>query len=418
MQTMAANKTKPDSAKASAKNLSYFEKLILEHVRGAKIGTLHVTLPNGYQETISRTPQPEVHWNITTDKAINAIATGGALGFGEAYVDGGWQTPNLTRLLFFFLENVHSMANAFRGERSRLANITQIVGQRLLKFKQRNSVSRSKQNILAHYDLSNQFYSLWLDETMTYSSAFINQETFSNALEQQQELKFQRILDQLQPKENDHILEIGCGWGGFANYASQQGYKVTGITVSDAQFQYAQKKLQNDNNVQIKLLDYRKLTGRYDHIVSIEMIEAVGKQYWPTYFRKLKEVLKPGGRVVLQSILMNEKYYDDYKNGLDFIQAHIFPGGFLPTQDIVEQQANKAFLNVTDNFNFGADYAATLNKWHQSFQENWPKIQQLDPKFSSRFFRLWQYYLCYCEAGFLNGRIDVAQITLEHAKFS
>jgi cyclopropane-fatty-acyl-phospholipid synthase len=261
---------------------------------------------------------------------------------------------------------------------------------------------------MAHYDLGNDFYRLWLDPGMSYSSA-LYRAVDAGDLESAQRAKYRRLLRRLHAEPGQSVLEIGCGWGGFAEIAVEEGLKVTGLTLSPAQLEWARKRVPEAD---LRLQDYRDTSERFDHIVSIEMFEAVGERWWPTYFRTIAQALKPGGRAVIQSITIRDDLFDGYRKGTDFIQQYVFPGGMLPSRSAFRAAAAKQGLTVHGEYAFGKDYARTLAEWRHAFENNWPQIAALG--FDEQFRRLWRMYLSYCEAGFLAGNIDVVHFELAH----
>lgn len=284
----------------------------------------------------------------------------------------------------------------------------QLLAARVRHWFNRNSRAGSRRNIMAHYDLGNDFYRAWLDPSMSYSAALYP--VGENAsLSMAQHAKYRRILDRLQAKAGERVLEIGCGWGGFAELAVADGLQLTGLTLSPAQLEWARKRVPQAD---LRLQDYRDTQEKFDHVVSIEMFEAVGERWWPTYFSTVARALKPGGKAVIQSITLRDDLFPSYRRGTDFIQQYIFPGGMLPSRRVFRQAAARQGLQVTDEFAFGLDYARTLAAWRASFEANWPQISQLG--FDDTFRRLWRFYLCYCEAGFAAGNIDVVQFELAH----
>jgi len=338
----------------------------------------------------------------------------GDLGFAESYLEGDWSSDDLTKLLKLFLKNRANLGKTYGGK-----SILRIASNLYHKMR-KNSLKGSRKNIQYHYDLGNDFYQLWLDKSMTYSSALFNptvadeNSLHSQSLHEAQDNKYQRILDELNAIKDQTILEVGCGWGGFAEKALKQGHNVHGITLSDEQLDYANQRLASyDNKSQLEIKDYRELNKKYDHIVSIEMFEAVGEQYWQTYFDMLKRSLKPNGKIVLQIITMKEEYFDLYQRRADFIQRYIFPGGMLPTEEILSDLAAKNKLKITNRIGFGHDYAETLARWEQQFLQVIPEMEALG--YDKRFQRMWKYYLGYCQAGFVEERIDVVQLTLTHS---
>jgi cyclopropane-fatty-acyl-phospholipid synthase len=277
---------------------------------------------------------------------------------------------------------------------------------------QSNSKRQAKKNISYHYDLGNEFYGLWLDDTMTYSSAKFD--TGQESLEAAQTLKYASMVDQMGAQPGDHVLEIGCGWGGFAEYAAKErGLKVTGLTISKEQHDYAVARMERQglsDRVEIKLQDYRDERGTYDGIASIEMFEAVGEKYWPVYFDTLRERLKPGKRATLQIITVQDRRWEIYKRGVDFIQKYIFPGGMLPAPKVLREQVGRAGLEVAGSIEFGESYSQTLRRWHETFDDRWDEVAKLG--FDDRFRRMWDFYLCSCAAAFRFGVTDVTQITV------
>jgi cyclopropane-fatty-acyl-phospholipid synthase len=271
-----------------------------------------------------------------------------------------------------------------------------------------NSRAGSKRNIMAHYDLGNDFYKLWLDPSMSYSSA-LYRAVDGGDLESAQRAKYRRILRRLKAEPAESVLEIGCGWGGFAELAVEEGLKVTGLTLSPAQLAWAQKRVPDAD---LRLQDYRDTKEQFDHIVSIEMFEAVGERWWPTYFKTIAKSLKPGGRAVVQSITIRDDLFAEYRKGTDFIQQYVFPGGMLPSRSAFRAAAAKQGLTVHGEYAFGEDYARTLAEWRVAFEAKWPEIAALG--FDENFRRLWRMYLCYCEAGFLAGNVDVVHFELSH----
>lgn len=339
------------------------------------------------------------------DFAKRAMA-GGDVGFAESYMDEDWSTPNLTAVLEFFSENFEAAGQlAVGGMVVRASNMLRHVFNR-------NSKAGSKRNIEAHYDLGNDFYRLWLDETMTYSSALYVAPNMT--LAEAQHAKYDRIADEIGIKPDAEILEIGCGWGGFAEHAARvRGAKVTCLTISPSQREWALERIQSaglSERVDIRLQDYRDHKGEYDGIASIEMFEAVGESYWPSYFAKVHECLKPDARAALQIITIRDELFQRYRKRADFIQRYIFPGGMLPSETALKVQTERAGLNISNSHYFGPDYAETLRVWGRAFEDRWSEIAMQG--FDERFRRMWRFYLSYCEAGFDNGRINVGHFTL------
>ena len=365
-------------------------------------GSLQVIYPSGKAQLIgSGEPRAEVtikHWG-----AISALVSKGDVGWGEAYLEGLWDSPDIEALARFTIDN----AEAFEAELSAnpLKRLFLIVSDRIIR---RNNRKGSVRNITAHYDVGDDFYRLWLDETMTYSSAL-----FSNAsddLATAQKRKYQRLLD-ITATAGKKTLEIGCGWGGFAELAVEAGRDLTAITISPRQHHYATQRLKNEANIQLK--DYRDIKGKFDSIVSIEMIEAVGEQYWPRYFKTIKDCLADHGKAAIQAIVVEDSYFPIYRSRSDFIRQHVFPGGMLLSPQKIQESAENAGLKVDGLFRFGKDYAKTLRLWLDKFEASLSEIHDLG--YDDRFVRVWRYYLAICAATFSSGRTDVMQIELSHA---
>ena len=371
---------------------------LLRKLRG---GRLEMRLPDGTNQQFGqgdKLVQLQVH-----DMALfGQVLARGDIGLAEAYLDGHWESPDLVALLALLADNRDTLRRAVYGSWRGL------LAARLRHWRNGNTRSGSQRNIMAHYDLGNAFYALWLDPGMTYSSALYRAQD-DGSLEGAQQAKYRRILERLRAAPGQHVLEIGCGWGGLAELAVQQGLHVTGLTLSPAQLAWAKQRVPQAD---LRLQDYRDTTERFDHIVSIEMLEAVGERWWPTYFKTLARSLKPGGRAVIQSITIRDDLFGAYRKGTDFIQQYVFPGGMLPSRSAVRAAAAKQGLVVHDEHAFGLDYARTLAEWRQAFESRWPQIAALG--FDEPFRRLWRFYLCYCEAGFRAGNVDVVQFELAH----
>lgn len=370
---------------------------MLEKLRG---GMLDVRLPDG-ANAVFGDGVPGVTLHVHDEAMFGHVLARGDIGLAEAYLDGLWDAPDLTGFLALLARNRDALQKAVYGAWHKL------LVARIRHYLNHNSKAGSQRNIMAHYDLGNDFYRMWLDPSMSYSAAIYNQGNHS--LEIAQSAKYQRILDQLQSAPGERVLEIGCGWGGFAELAERSGLHVTGLTLSPAQLEWAQRRVASAD---LRLQDYRDLDERFDHVVSIEMFEAVGERWWPTYFAAVAQALKPGGRAVIQSITIRDDLFADYRKGTDFIQQYIFPGGMLPSRSEFRRQAARQGLVVRDEFAFGLDYARTLAQWRESFEAAWPRIAALG--FDETFRRLWRLYLSYCEAGFRAGNIDVVQFELAH----
>jgi len=327
------------------------------------------------------------------------MTRGGSLGFAECFLDGDVETDDLRAVFEFYLANEPIMVRALPSICS-----TPLHDRRFHRAR-RNTLAGSRLNIAAHYDLGNEFYRLWLDQGMAYSSGLFEN---GDTLEEAQARKTARVLDELHLEPGMSILEIGCGWGGMALAAAQRGARVHAITISQEQYQEALSRAEVrglGDVISIRLEDYRKTLGQFDRVISIEMIEAVGEENWQTYFNLIAERLKPGGIGIIQAITIDERLFDRYRHNPDFIQRYIFPGGMLPTVDQMRRAARGAGLEFEELAQFGRSYARTLAAWRSRFLLSWPRIQALG--FDERFRRMWLYYLTYCEAGFDHGTIDV-----------
>lgn len=370
-----------------------------------RVGQLTIRLPDG--TTIRRTgarPGPSGEIVVHRTRAIFRVFATGEPGFVDGFLEGDWSTPDLVALLSVLLEN--KRPTKARPPAGRLA----ILRNRLLHRLRSNTRRGSRRNIAAHYDLGNAFYQLWLDRSMNYSSALFRG---TEDLETAQAAKMQRIVELLDLRPNHDVLEIGCGWGALAEVIVPQSAAYTGLTLSTGQRDYAIARLGATarGEADIRLQDYRDVTGSFDRIVCIEMFEAVGERYWPVFFDKLRSLLRPNGIAVLQVITIAEDRFETYRRRPDFIQRHIFPGGALPTVGHVAAEAERVGLIVSESQSLGDSYAATLREWHQRFTRNWAAIEPLG--FDRRFRRMWEYYLSYCEVGFRHGTIDVHIMKLQ-----
>ena len=382
-------------------------RLILKMLAGLQHGALHLELPDGQSFRFGDHSSP-VTLRLNNWAMFDAVLKSGDIGFAETYIDGGWSTDDLTGLIALFIRNRQSIESLFHGK---------WWGRLLYRFRHllnRNSRSGSRKNIHAHYDIGNDFYRLWLDPSMTYSSALFGNGNDAT-LQQGQDAKYRRILNQLAVNPGEHILEIGCGWGGFAEIAARErGAMVRGLTLSDAQLQYARQRLADAglaDRTELLLMDYRDSNGRYDAIASIEMFEAVGEEYWPAYFECIARNLKNGGRACIQTIVIADELFENYRNSTDFIQQYIFPGGMLPSPSVFRAEARKHGLCIIDEFSFGQDYARTLAEWRDVFKQELDRVREQG--FDERFVRTWEFYFGYCEAGFRAGSISVMQFTLK-----
>lgn len=376
-------------------------RLVFELLEKISGGMLEVRLPDG-SSALFGDGEHGVSLHVHDEATFSMILARGDIGLAEAYLDGHWDSPDITGLLKLLASNRDALKKAVYGSWRNL------LAARVRHWLNSNSRSGSKRNIMAHYDLGNDFYKLWLDPSMSYSAA-IYREAEDGSLQSAQHAKYRRILDRLQAKKGESVLEIGCGWGGFAEMAVNDGLAVTGLTLSPAQLAWAQKRVPQAD---LRLQDYRDTQEKFDHIVSIEMFEAVGEKFWDSYFKTIADGLKPGGHAVVQSITIRDDLFASYRKGTDFIQQYVFPGGMLPSRSAFRAAAAKRGLIVKDEFAFGLDYARTLAEWRQAFEERWPEIAAQG--FDENFRRLWRMYLCYCEAGFLAGNVDVVQFELAH----
>lgn len=371
-------------------------------------GSLTLAFPDGTERLFAGSkPGPAARVEIRDWRALGRMAIGGSLGFARAYIDGEWVSPDLAAVCELASANRHTMGEGLKGHALiRLAD-------RLRHSLRANSREQARRNIAFHYDLGNDFYRAWLDSGMTYSSGVF--EAGDNSLEAAQARKYRRLLDLLAVKPGETILEIGSGWGGFAEMASRErGADVTGLTLSREQLAYAEDRIGRQGltgRARFRLQDYRDEAGRYDHVVSIEMFEAVGERYWPDYFRKIRDCLKPGGRAALQIITIDEALFPAYRKGADFIQTYIFPGGMLPTMSALKREVAAAGLLWREARGFADSYATTLRLWREGFEEAF-EGGALPSGFDEMFRRIWTYYLAYCEGGFKGGGIDVQQIAL------
>ncbi|PKO86266.1 MAG: SAM-dependent methyltransferase [Betaproteobacteria bacterium HGW-Betaproteobacteria-12] len=371
---------------------------LLEQISG---GLLEIRLPGG-DSYLFGDGEHGVTLSVHDEAMFGQVLARGDIGLAEAYLDGYWDSPDLTGLLTLLARNRETLKRAVYGSWHGL------LAARLRHWLNGNSKAGSKRNIMAHYDLGNDFYKLWLDPGMSYSSA-LYRTAEAGDLEMAQRAKYRRILRRLRSEPGQSVLEIGCGWGGFAELAVAEGLQVTGLTLSPAQLEIARRRVPQAD---LRLQDYRDTTEQFDHLVSIEMFEAVGERWWPTYFRTVARALKPGGRAVIQSITIRDDLFADYRQGTDFIQQYVFPGGMLPSRAAFRAAAARQGLAVRAEYAFGEDYARTLAEWRLAFEANWPQIAALG--FDEHFRRLWRMYLCYCEAGFRAGNIDVVHFELAH----
>ena len=384
-------------------------RFLLAILSNLHCGRLTLTLPDGSQHQFSGAMSgPDSDLTIHTESALRRLLHDGKMGFCEAFMDGEASSQSLPTLIELAVLHDKYLEDALK------TNIFRQAGLRLFHMLRRNNKLGSAKNIAHHYDIGNSFYEAWLDPTMTYSSAVFDSET--DDLTTAQLNKYKRLAELADIQPGDRVLEIGCGWGGFAKFVSQHiGAHVTGITISQAQLAYAKASLAEaglQNKVDLKLMDYRDLQGRFDKIVSIEMFEAVGQAYWPVYFDTISRMLKSGGRAVIQSITIDHDAFQSYRDQPDFIQRYIFPGGMLPSMPMLQSPVAQAGLELVAENGYASDYARTLQEWRARFLAAWPALA--GDKFDNRFKRMWELYLAYCEGGFRAGMIDVKQILLMH----
>jgi cyclopropane-fatty-acyl-phospholipid synthase len=385
----------------------YFAQVFAMARDGLQNGRLDIVLDDGRRFRVEgRNPGPVAEMRVHDADVFARLLREGDMGFSDAYLEGGWSTPDLMAFMDLVHERNEAIYDGFPGIGLLRAF------ERLRHWLRSNSRRQARRNIAHHYDLGNDFYRLWLDETMTYSSALFR--TGQEPLERAQIQKYASMVDRMGAQPGDHVLEIGCGWGGFAEYAAKErGLRVTGLTISQAQHDYAVERIARaglSDRVEIKLQDYRDERGTYDGIASIEMFEAVGEKYWPVYFDTLRERLKPGGNATLQIITVADARFEIYRKGVDFIQKYIFPGGMLPSPTALRAEVARAGLTLRDSVEFGDSYSQTLRRWHDTFNAHWDDVQRLG--FDDRFRRMWNFYLTSCAAAFRSGNCDVTQITV------
>lgn len=386
------------------------ERAVIKRLDRLLCGRLDVTLPGGSRacfEGEANGPSATLH--IHSPRMVTRLFRAGSIGFAEGYMAGEWDSDDLPALIYL----LHLNTEALEPDFSRLQTMYTLFSG--IRHRMRaNSRSGSRRNIAFHYDLGNEFYARWLDETWTYSSAVFAQP--DEPLAAAQRRKYDRLLDRLAPEPGDHILEIGCGWGGFARHAAAtRGVRVTGITLSEEQLRFARERAQAaglTDRIDFELRDYRDIRGRYEHVVSIEMYEAVGEAYWPTYFKAIHDALVPGGRAAIQAITIEESRFAYYRRHVDFIQEYIFPGGMLASPAIFAECALEAGLVERDRAFHGADYARTLMRWDHAVRAAGADIRAAR---GESFYRMWRYYLAYCAAGFTSGNIDLMQIAFQRS---
>ena len=389
---------------------SFKRQALLKMLSHIKYGELKLKLPDGCTHEFAGSQKgPRADMVLLSDSAIIRILGHGKMGFCEAFMVGEIDSDNLTNLI-----ELAVLHDSYLEEQIKLGTLQKL----WLKFqhwRNRNNQSGSRRNISHHYDLGNQFYSRWLDRTMTYSSAVFQSET--DTLEDAQNRKYQKLAELADIQPGERVLEIGCGWGGFAEYAAKEyGAHITGITISKEQYDFTKNRLHTaglDHMTDIVMQDYRKLNQRFDKIVSIEMFEAVGERYWPVYFKTIANCLKDGGKAALQVITIDHKAFLEYRTQPDFIQKYIFPGGMLPSIKALDDPLKTAGLSLHFCQGYGQDYARTLAEWKVRFHQAWPELATIT-KFDDRFKRMWELYLSYCEGSFKAGMIDVKQMLITH----
>jgi cyclopropane-fatty-acyl-phospholipid synthase len=383
-------------------------RFLLKALDQLTVGRLTLRLPDGSTRVFGRAAEPSAEIEITDWRFFRRVLLDGDIGFAEAYMEGFCESADLPGLIALLAENEKALGRMARS------NLFHNLLLKLLHRRRDNSREGARRNIHAHYDLGNEFYRLWLDPSMTYSSALYEGEG-NKPLEAAQTAKYERILDQLGARQGDSILEIGCGWGGFAETAARRGMRVTGVTISREQLDYARERLQRvglADRVDLQFRDYRDMEGCYDHIVSIEMVEAVGERYWPDYFAALKRHVAPSGSALVQAIVIADELFDGYRRRPDFIQTYVFPGGMLLSPASLREQCRQAGLKIAELYSFGLDYARTLETWLGRFDRVADQVGKLG--FDERFRRMWRYYLAYCAAGFSIRRTDVLQAQFRH----
>jgi len=397
----------PESKHKAKKSINRLEGMILKRFSKIEFGMIRISFKENQVFSLKGSMEgPRAELKIRNPFSfIKSIILSGDLGFAESYMRGDWSSDNMSELLYFLSLNLEAL------DKFQKRSLPIRLLSKLQHLRNRNNQKGSRKNIAAHYDLGNDFYERWLDPSMSYSSAVFD---ISPDLQKAQERKYELMLAHIDPEPGDHILEIGCGWGGFAEYAAKWGMKVTAITLSEQQYTYAKTRIREqglEDLVDFKLIDYRKIYGQFDHIVSIEMFEAVGQEYWPTYYDVLNRCLKPGGKASLQIITIRENLFETYvKEAGGFIQQYIFPGGMLPTETHLTELAWKNNLEPLSLHRYGKHYADTLAYWLGSFEKQ--KKWMSENGYDLRFRRMWRYYLSFCEAGFRDERTDLVHLCL------
>lgn len=389
------------------KDLPRYFPAVFELATKINRGRIDFVMPDGRMfRAEGRDAGPVCALHVHNADTFARLMREGELGFCDAYMEGWWDSPDLQAFSDFLRSDNDVLYDGFPGMYFVRAF------ERLRHWMNSNSKTQARKNISYHYDLGNEFYALWLDETMTYSSAIFR--TGQESMEAAQIAKYASMVDQMGARPGDHVLEIGCGWGGFAEYAARErGLRVTGLTISEEQLKYASERIEKaglSDLVEFKLQDYRDETGQYDGIASIEMFEAVGEKYWPIYFQTVRDRLKPGKQATLQIITIEDARFDVYRKGVDFIQKYIFPGGMLPSPTALKSEIQRAGMNFVNSVEFGESYSQTLRRWYDTFNARWDEVQAHG--FDERFRRMWNFYLTSCAAAFQSGSCDVTQITI------
>jgi len=383
----------------------FYKRNLLNFLEKIKYGT--ITINDDFSKTFG-SGEPKVTIEIVSPRFYRRTVLGGDLGFAESYAKSEWFTDNLTDLITILILNKDNLS----GLDVRWSFLTKMLA-RIGHWRRKNTLSGSKRNIQEHYDLSNEMFTTFLDETMTYSCGFFEKE--SDSLHQSQLNKIDKILDKADIKEGHHILEIGSGWGALARRAvERKGCKVTTITLSERQYEYVNNMIEKEDlkdHIDIQLIDFRNIKGKYDRVVSVEMIEAIGYDLFNRYFERIEKLMKPNGTAVIQAITYPDENYDTYRKGCDFIQKFIFPGSLLPSVGAMENSINLTGLKVDNIERIGSHYATTLSIWNKNFNENIDRIK--DMGFDQYFINLWNYYFSYCEAGFANNTIDDVQLVIK-----
>jgi cyclopropane-fatty-acyl-phospholipid synthase len=398
----------PTAAPSTSAAIPASARTVLRLLQKLRHGSLTLHFPDGQMQRFGGESQPHATLHLNNWNAFSAALKSGDIGFAESFIAGDWTTPDLTALLRVLVQNRAEVEQVIFGSWwGQLA-------YRVKHWLNRNTRANSQKNIHAHYDLGNAFYTRWLDPSMNYSSALFAG-NLQQSLQQAQTAKVRRVLEQVRTRPGDRVLEIGCGWGALAEMATASfGAYLTGVTLSMEQLAFAQERIERlgmTSRADLRLQDYRDIDDSpFDAICSVEMIEAVGKEYWPTYFASVAKLLKPGGRACIQSIVIDDALFARYVNSTDFIQQYIFPGGCLPSPSAFRAEAAAVGLQVEQEHAFGLDYAETLKRWREAFLAQRSEVLALG--FDTRFLHIWEFYLCYCEAAFMEKNIDVVQYTL------